>query len=523
MSPGVSPDRGFVTGEWTVAPSRNLLLRGSDQVRLEPRVMDVLVHLADSAGQVVSKQDLMARVWDGRYVTDDVLTVTIYALRKALGDSARRPRYIETVSRRGYRWIAPVDSIVRASMAAPIGIASPSGNGETTDAASGERNWTLPADAAPVSPVAERPRRPAFVAVAAMVALALFVAGAVWMLTAARRGRHVPSAEAHAAALKGRYFLDQRSIQGWQKALEQFERAVALDPYGPAAHAGLADTYTAMSDFGVASPAEMRPRAMRAAQRALALDPRSVEGQAALGRAQFLFDWDFAAAASSLARAVALDADYMPAHQAIAWLESARGRHAEAVAAARRALQLDPVNTARYTELAWVLALGGRHGEALREIDRALELSPRSFETWLAKGWTSELAGQPDAAFAAYRDALRIAGAPEATLQRIDAVYRAEGLAGYYRRWLNLRGGPSSTASGSTASGSTASGSTPMSDTWRAQLYVRAGDPERAIESLERAYRKREGALAWVNVEPSFQPLRSDARFQQIAAVVGRH
>jgi hypothetical protein len=59
-----------------------------------------------------------------------------------------------------------------------------------------------------------------------------------------------------------------------------------------------------------------------------------------------------------------------------------------------------------------------------------------------------------------------------------------------------------------------------MSETWRAQLYVRAGELERAIESLENAYRNREGALAWVNVEPGFGPLRPDARFQQIAARV---
>jgi len=420
----------------------------------------------------------MERVWEGRCVTDDVLTVTIYALRKALGDGARRPRYIETVSRRGYRLIAPVQSVGPASTRIQI--------------------------RAPLQPELRWPRRYSWPAVAATVALALIAMGALWMLTVARHARHVPPAEAHEAYLKGRHFLDQRSIRGWQQALEQFERAVALDPQDPAAQAGLADTYTAMSDFGVASPVEMRPRAMKAAQRALELDARSAEGQAALGRAQFLFDWDFVAAERSLARAVALDPDYLPAHQAMAWLKSARGQYAEAVASAQRALQLDPVNTARYTELAWVLGLSGRHAEALREIERALQLNPRSFETYLMKGWACELAGQPDAAFAAYLDALRIAGLPEESLQRIEAVYRAEGLAGYYRGWLDRR-----------------SGNTPMSDTWRAQLYVRVGDLDRALEALERAYQKREGALAWVNVEPSFRALRSDARFQQIAGHVG--
>jgi len=243
---------------------------------------------------------------------------------------------------------------------------------------------------------------------------------------------------------------------------------------------------------------------MQAARRALELDPRSAEGLAALGRVQFLFDWDFAAAERSLARAVALDPDYMPAYQSMAWLKSARGQHAAAIAAAERALQLDPVNTARYTELAWVLALGLRHAEALREIERALQLDPRSFAIHLMKGWACELAGKRDAAFAAYRDALRIGGAPEESLQSIEAAYRAEGLAGFYRKSLNWRGG-----------------STPLSETFRAQLYARVGDLDHAIESLEHAYQKREGALAWVNVEPSFEVLRSDARFQQIAARVG--
>ena len=82
-----SSAKGFMVGEWIVAPSRNLLMRGDEQVRVEPRVMDALVLLAGRAGQLVSKQDMVDRVWKGRYVTDDVVTVTVYALRKALGDA----------------------------------------------------------------------------------------------------------------------------------------------------------------------------------------------------------------------------------------------------------------------------------------------------------------------------------------------------------------------------------------------------------------------------------------------------
>jgi transcriptional activator of cad operon len=299
---GMVTANGFVVGEWTVAPSRNLLARGDEQVHVEPRVMDVLVLLAERADQPVSKDELIDRVWKRQYVTDDVLTVTIYALRKALGDDARQPQYIETVSRRGYRLIAPVRAV-----ATPTPPSRPE-----------------PAATHAAQPPIARARR-SYSAVATRIGLVLFAAVAMWTLTFARHGRHVPSAEAHEAYLKGRYFLDQRSSTAWQQALQQFERAVAIDPRDPAAHAGLADTYSAMSDFGVASPAEMRPRAVKEARNALELDPRSAEGLAALGRTQFLFDWDFAAAERSLSRAVALDPDYMHAHHTIGWLESARG------------------------------------------------------------------------------------------------------------------------------------------------------------------------------------------------------
>lgn len=459
----------FMVGEWTVEPSRNVIARNANEVRLEPRVMDVLVCLVRQAGRVVSKDELVAEVWEGRYVTDDVLTVSIYALRKALGDEARQPRYLETIPRRGYRWLVPVRP-AQPQLEAPV-----------------KKPWSLrwlPAGAA----------------------LALLLS-AVWLAARWPAGaRPHRSAEVYEAITKGRYFLDQRSITGWKQALEEFQRAVALDRNDPGGFAGLADAYSNMSDFGVASPAELRPQAMAAAQRALELDPHSAEAHAALGRAQFLFDWDFAAAGESLARAIELNPDFMPAHQAMAWVRSAQGRHREAIAEAHRALQLDPINTARYNELAWVLSLDGQYEEASRQADRALRVNPRSWEARMMKGSTEALAGHPDAAFAAYREGLHTLNAPQEALRRWDTVYQTQGLPGLYRLWLHRPSG---------------SNAVPMSHTWRAKLYLGAGELDRALESLQQAYESGEGALAWVNVEPAFQPLRSEERFQRIAARVG--
>ena len=99
--------RGFQFGSWTVIPERGLLVDGAEEHKIEPLVMDVFVVLADHGGEVVTKDQLIEAVWGGRPQTDDVITRCISALRRALGDDARHPKYIETVQRRGYRAMLP--------------------------------------------------------------------------------------------------------------------------------------------------------------------------------------------------------------------------------------------------------------------------------------------------------------------------------------------------------------------------------------------------------------------------------
>lgn len=196
----------------------------------------------------------------------------------------------------------------------------------------------------------------------------------------------------------------------------------------------------------------------------------------------------------------------MPGHQTMSWLESASGHPGEAIHSARRALQLDPVNSARYAELAWTLSLDGQHVAALREVNRGLQLSPRSLEALYTKAVLFLDAGVPDSAFAAYVETMRLRGVPEDTLKRVTLVaYRRDGMNGFLTRLLARR-----------AAGG------PMAHTWRAQLYTRVGDVDRALASLSEAYASRETALAWVNVDPAFATLRSDPRFKDIASRVVR-
>jgi DNA-binding winged helix-turn-helix (wHTH) protein/TolB-like protein/Tfp pilus assembly protein PilF len=104
-------------GDWGVDPAANELARTGETVRIEPKAMQVLIALADGSGRVVSREELLARVWPGVVVGDEALTQTIIKLRRALGDNPRVPTYIETISKRGYRLIAAVRAEIAAQPA----------------------------------------------------------------------------------------------------------------------------------------------------------------------------------------------------------------------------------------------------------------------------------------------------------------------------------------------------------------------------------------------------------------------
>jgi DNA-binding winged helix-turn-helix (wHTH) protein len=103
--------RDFRVGEWLVQPSLDRLSGESRVVHLRPKLMDVLVYLAEHVGEVLPKDDIIAAVWAQQFLAESVLTRSITELRQALGDDPEAPRYIETVTKRGYRLIAAVEDV----------------------------------------------------------------------------------------------------------------------------------------------------------------------------------------------------------------------------------------------------------------------------------------------------------------------------------------------------------------------------------------------------------------------------
>jgi TolB-like protein/DNA-binding winged helix-turn-helix (wHTH) protein/Tfp pilus assembly protein PilF len=117
-------DAPFAVGDWEVHPRSNEIRRGTSRVKLEPKVMQVLCFLASQPGAVVSREELEAEAWPGMVVTYDAVTSAIIKLRKALGDEARHPHYIETLSKSGYRLIAEVRGGVPDEPNPPVGRAA---------------------------------------------------------------------------------------------------------------------------------------------------------------------------------------------------------------------------------------------------------------------------------------------------------------------------------------------------------------------------------------------------------------
>lgn len=167
----------FIADGWRIDPRSLRMRRGGETVRVGERAMAVLCRLVANQGDLVTKRALIDEVWEQREVTDDVLTVAIYELRKAFGDSARTPRFIETIHGRGYRWLIPVSKPPASPVPEPASEPTPEPAPESAAAPPATAVVTAPrADAA--APSAERrrarPRRLAIVlSIVAIAALAV--------------------------------------------------------------------------------------------------------------------------------------------------------------------------------------------------------------------------------------------------------------------------------------------------------------------------------------------------------------
>ncbi len=187
---------------------------------------------------------------------------------------------------------------------------------------------------------------------------------------------HPPAnAEAYDAYLEGRYFWNQRTEAGFNKAIEYFDRAVERDPNYAAAYAGLADTYLLLGEGGIQPRPEAYSKARTDAERALQLDEKLAEAHASLG-ALDNDQGDRAGSERELRRAIELSPGYPTAHQWYAELLGSEGRYDEANAEINRARELDPLSVLINTQVGYILYLDRKYEQAEAQLQRTLEMDP---------------------------------------------------------------------------------------------------------------------------------------------------
>jgi DNA-binding winged helix-turn-helix (wHTH) protein/Tfp pilus assembly protein PilF len=343
------------------------LRRAGRRVHLAPQPFRALVLFLERAGQVVTRDELRRGLWgEMTFVEfDQGLSFAVNRIRTALGDDARGARFLETLPRRGYRFVAPVQRLDDEVLLPPPALAPMQAAAEPPP---------------PPPPLPARLARNGVLARAALAALLLAVTGPQW------RAHHDPLPAARAAFHRGQQMAgDGRR----RESLAEFREAVRVDPAFAEAHFAIASIYADLAEAGELPAAEAFPIARAESERALALEEVAAS-HLVRGTALFLYDWDRAAARRAYERAIALEPQANLLHMARARLLSASGEHRAALAAIGRAEALNPSCDLVVHEAGWILYRARRYVESIRKFERAAELGPPHFTD--AASWRSSTA-----------------------------------------------------------------------------------------------------------------------------------
>jgi TolB-like protein/cytochrome c-type biogenesis protein CcmH/NrfG len=304
------------------------------------------------------------------------------------------------------------------------------------------------------------------------------------------------SVEAYTLLLQAGYFV--RQVGGFEankKAVDYYEQSLRLDPVSAAAWAGLSRALTALWSEGVSpQQALYRERAIHAAERALALDPKSADAHIALGKLRLVCDWNWVAADAEFKQARSLDARDSYANYFSGELAYTLGRTEEALDFYRRAIDQDPVNVNAFSSLASLYEALGRHQEAQAAAHKVLELNPDFGGIRMSIGlWKLRAGGEPAAAL------------EEIKLER-DDQNRSWGLAYAYAMLKRDTEAEAALKHYQSAYGA----NDPVGV---AQLYSVRGSADRTFGWLDRAYDQHDPGLANIKMSVSLEGVHSDPRY----------
>jgi TolB-like protein/DNA-binding winged helix-turn-helix (wHTH) protein/cytochrome c-type biogenesis protein CcmH/NrfG len=607
-------------GPFEADPRAGELRKSGVKLRLSGQPFEILAMLLERPGDVVTREELRRRLWPGDTFVDyeHSVNAAINKLREALSDSADRPVYVETLPRRGYRFIAPVATAPAAEAPAPVpppGATEAPANVPTRKAgiaaamlgmavvlgaawyAAARRSASSPPPAAlsgvralavlPFETLSRDPEqdyfadgiteelisrlsqirslrvvsrtsvmqyrgaRQALPEIARRLQVDAIVEGTVqregdrvaifaslvdansdrtlWsgryegdprdvlglqsqVAAAIAEGIRAPSGEekrriervrpvdpeAYAAFLKGRYYQEKWQPWSARRAIEQFRESLDRDP-------GFAPAWVRLAEAQLFSypPREAMPRAKAAVLRGLELDPTLPEAHVVLGLTLAYWDWDWEGSERAFRRALELDPGASDAHYRYAHLLAARGRFDEAIAECRRALELDPLGGPAGHFLGRIYYFARRYDEAIAQLRRTYELDRNDYWSNLFLAIAYAHAGQPDLAEPYLERSAMLKGTPFEGIAAMQAAYRRGGHTAALRQQLEME--------------TLFQGTRPLGSSAVALTYAQIGEKEQALAWLERSLESHPRDLIYIDVEPSYDSIRPDPRFQAIA------
>ena len=603
------------------------LRRNGARVKLQEQPFQVLAALLERPREIVTKEELQERIWkDDTFVDfDRSLATAVNKVRQALGDSATNSRFVETVPRRGYRFIYPLEGVGEASQDSRVELPTPapsasgwprvipwalaglaalvvflfvvgrwpevptegsgaprihsvavlplenlSGDPEQDYFSDGmtealisdlgtigalrvisrtsvmrykESNKPLPEIARElnVSHVVEgsvlragdqvrittrlidalndrqlwskRYQRPLKDVLALQSDVAQAIAREIEVKLkpdeqARLAGRHPVNPEAQDFYLKGRFYVSQGSTDGVRKAIEYYQKATELDPRYALAYAGLAGAYmlAAWGDHVALPPKEAMAKAKAAALRAVQLDDtlekaHSIQGTVALN------SWEWSRAKAALQRALALNPSNGPHGSYAYYLMYVERDFDGALAEAKRALELNPLSLLSHLQPAGVYHRARRYDQAIEQYQKTLELDPNYFLARNQLGRAYADKGMYEDAIVELKKALLISGVDLRAKAYLAYTYALAGERGQALKILNELNDLSKHRY--------------VSSNLKAVIHTGLGDNDQAFEWLESAYQEHDVQLMPIKVDPVWDPLRSDPRFQDLLKKMG--
>jgi TolB-like protein/tetratricopeptide (TPR) repeat protein len=301
--------------------------------------------------------------------------------------------------------------------------------------------------------------------------------------------------------LKGRFYWNKRTAEGLKKSLEYFRQAIETDPADPGAYSGLADSYNMLGLYNVYPQPEVAPKAKAAARKALQIDEQFAEAHASLAWSMFAFDWDWSGAEHELKRAIELNPGYETAHRWLSNCLEQQGRFDEALAEAKIAVSLDPLSLINNAVLGGDLFFGRNNEQAIEQERNTLELADNFAWAHYILGLAYEQKGSLGEAIRELQQAATIDANP---LYR-SGLGHAFVLAGRRREALELLDAMSALAKERNIG-------------WYdiAVIYAGFRENDKTLAALEKARDNHSSHLNWVKVDPRFDHLHNNPRFQAL-------